>query len=104
MRPRDTESRHRKGRFHFLGCGPQSEIERCAPSFVGCCPQTATVRLDDGSADRQPHAGALRFGGKECIEDLKPILSAVRSKLGRGDGSDAQQVRDVQNVLLRPSP
>ena len=41
---------------------------------------------------------------KECIEGLKPILSAVRTKLGRGDGSNVQRVRDVQNVLSRPSP
>ena len=42
---------------------------------------------------------SFEYALKECIEDLKPILSAVRSKLGRGGGSNVQRVRDVQNVL-----
>jgi hypothetical protein len=42
---------------------------------------------------------SFEYALKECIEDLKPILSAVRSKLGRGGESNVQRVRDVQNVL-----
>ena len=48
----------------------QGEVKRRAPCGVGRRPQMATVRLDDGTADRQTHAGALRFGRKEGIEDL----------------------------------
>jgi hypothetical protein len=28
------------------------------------------MRFHDGTADRQPHAAALRFSGEEGIEDL----------------------------------
>ena len=33
-------------------------------------PQTATMRLDDGAADPESHAGAVGLGGKKRIEDL----------------------------------
>jgi len=49
--PRDTESRSCRGHFHYLGCGRQSEMERCTPSVVRRGPQTATMGLDDGTAD-----------------------------------------------------
>jgi hypothetical protein len=71
-------------------------------------PWRRELRRDTAVYDRKiallTNDASFEHALKECIEDLKPILSAVRSKLGRGDGSDAQQVRDVQNVLLRPSP
>jgi len=28
------------------------------------------MRFDNPPTDRQPHPGALRFGGEKCIEDL----------------------------------
>src|SRR5579863_9595023 len=37
---------------------------------VGACPQPATMRLHNRTADGQPHATALRLGGKECRKDL----------------------------------
>jgi hypothetical protein len=54
----------------FDGCGWQSEMKRRASSVVRRGPQTATMRFHDGTADRQPHAAALRFRGEEGIEDL----------------------------------
>src|SRR5260370_3133445 len=59
-------------RRHFHDCGWQSEMKRRASSVVGCGPQTATMRFNDGTADRQPHAAALRFRGEEGIQDLVP--------------------------------
>jgi hypothetical protein len=56
----------------LLGCdfSRQGELKRCAR--LGACrgPQATAMRFDDGTANRQSHAGALRFGGKKCIEDL----------------------------------
>src|SRR5208337_5196281 len=48
----------------------QSEVKGRAPSGVSRCPEAATMRLHNGTADCQPHAGALRFGRKERIENL----------------------------------
>ena len=49
---RDTESRSSCGHLQGFGCGRQSEMERCTPSVVRRGPQTASVRLDNGAADR----------------------------------------------------
>src|SRR5271156_3897997 len=57
-------------RRHFHDCGWQSEMKRRASPFVGCGPQTPAMRFHDRTADRQPHAAALRFRGEEGIEDL----------------------------------
>src|ERR1700676_64123 len=54
-------------RRHFHDCGWQSEMKRRASPVVGCGPQTATMRFHDRTADRQPHAAALRFRGEEGI-------------------------------------
>ena len=34
------------------------------------CVRQPAVGLDDGPADRQSHAGALRLGSEECIENF----------------------------------
>jgi hypothetical protein len=65
------------GLLQYFGCGRQSEVESRAPSGIGRGPQTATMRLNNGTADRQAHPGALRFGRKECIEDLVRLLGRV---------------------------
>ena len=52
----------------------QRELKRYTRPGVGGGPQTATVRLDDGAADGQSHAGAVRLGRKERIEDLLCLL------------------------------
>src|SRR5258708_24383114 len=52
----------------------QSKMEGCTPLGVGGGPQPAAVRFDDRSADREPHAGSLRLGGEECIEDPGSLL------------------------------
>src|SRR5216683_8388577 len=72
-------------RRHFHDCGGQSEMKRRASSVVGCGPQTATMRFHDGTADRQPHAAALRFRGEEGIEDLVRS-SGGQSYSGVADG------------------
>src|ERR1700740_769829 len=68
--PRNTESRSCGGHCHYLDSGRQSEVERRPPSVVGCGPQTATKRFNNGAADRQSHSAAFWFGGKECVENL----------------------------------
>src|SRR5579864_1045532 len=72
--PRDIESGSGFGHLHSLGWDRKIERESRAPSVVGRGPQTATMRLNDRTADRQAHAGALGFGRKECIEDLVRLL------------------------------
>src|SRR5215471_19368853 len=46
----------------------------CTWSRVGTGPQAPAVGLDDGPADRQSHAGALRLGSEECIENLLDLV------------------------------
>src|SRR5271155_3214661 len=82
-------------------------MESCSPSVVRCCPQTATVRLDDGTADRQPHAGHLRFGRKECIEDLIRWQLVAPSSLLLTIIVATSIVVDMDNTLqiaLKPKP
>ena len=48
----------------------QRKLKRCTRPGVGGGPQTSAMRFDDGAADGQSHASALRLGRKEGIEDL----------------------------------
>ena len=43
----------------------QGELKRCTAPGSGGGPQAAAVRLDDGTADGQPHTSPGIFGGKE---------------------------------------
>ena len=71
-------SRYLSGRVNVAAGGSRErthfrrdrELKRRATSRIGARPQAATMRFDNPPADRQSHAGALRFGGEECIEDL----------------------------------
>jgi len=63
--------------------------------------------LDDGAADRQPHAQASRFGGVERVEDplhrlrVEPdarIAHGHAHPLGLGSCSDHQLARVVLRV------
>src|SRR5467141_2884115 len=45
-----------------------------APSTIGAGPQLPAMRLHNGTADGQPHATALRLGGKERRKDLIHLL------------------------------
>src|SRR5713101_1626030 len=72
--PGNTKSRSSCWHLQDFGCGRQSEMKGCTSSVVGGCPQPATVRLHNGTADGQPHAAALRLGGKECRKDLLHLL------------------------------
>ena len=47
---------------------PYGEEERSPPDRVPLGPETTTVVLDDGPADRQPHSQALRLCGEEGLE------------------------------------
>ena len=49
-------------------------MKRRACSRVGSGPQAPSVGLDDGPADRQSHAGALRLGSEECVENLLDLF------------------------------
>ena len=49
--------------------GGQVDVEDGAAAGGADRPQAPTVRLDDRPADAQPHAGAVRLGRKERIEN-----------------------------------
>ena len=53
-----------------LDVARQGELKSRSPLRIGSGPQGAAVRLDDGPADRQSHAGTLGSGGKKCVKDL----------------------------------
>ena len=59
-----------------------------APCSIRTGPQAATVRFDNPATDGQSHPGALRFGGKEGIEDEVGVLAgkpAATSPHGKQD-------------------
>ena len=58
-------ARHRKGKR-----------EGGTYAFIGCGPQPAVMRIDDGAANRQSHAHAVFFRGEESFEDFVWILEA----------------------------
>src|SRR5258708_2465686 len=43
------------------------------------------MRFNDGAADRQPHTGAVRFGGKERMEDLFLLRGQTPAGIGNRD-------------------
>src|SRR3984893_4291289 len=53
----------------------QRELKRRATSHIGARPQAAAMRLDDPPTDGQSHAGSLRFGGEERLENAFGFLS-----------------------------
>src|ERR1700690_1864094 len=54
--------------------GWQREMKSCTSSVIGGRPQPSAMRLHNGTADGQPHAAALRLGGKERRKDLFHLL------------------------------
>jgi len=50
--------------------GGQCEVKAGAARRVVGCPQAPTVRFDNGAADPESHANAVRFGGKEGVKYL----------------------------------
>src|SRR5580700_5039615 len=52
----------------------QGELKRCTAPGSARGRQAAAVRLDDRTADGQPHTSPVFFGRKECIEDLSRLL------------------------------
>ena len=52
----------------------QCQLKDRTPSGVAVRPQAAAMRLDDPPTDRQSHAGALRFGGEECVENALGLI------------------------------
>src|SRR6266446_8226611 len=52
----------------------QAEGNTCAARRVARSPQASAMRFNDRSADAKSHAGAVRLGGKECVEDLVRLL------------------------------
>ena len=66
-----------------MGCdfSRQGELKRCAP--LGACrgPQATAMRFDDGTADRQSHAGALNLGPGvfQLRLMMNTLLSSIRS-------------------------
>jgi hypothetical protein len=56
------------------GRGRQGETKACSARGVVSSPQAPTMRFDDGAADAKLHAGTVRLGGKEGVEDLVRLL------------------------------
>ena len=55
----------------FVG---QVELEDCASRFIRLRPKPAAMGVDDGSADRQPHADSTRLRGVESLENALEVL------------------------------
>src|SRR5215467_13271804 len=47
----------------------QGELKHGAAGFVRLRPQLSSMCMDDGPADRQPHARSIGLGGVEGLED-----------------------------------
>jgi hypothetical protein len=71
---RAMRSRSGGGHFYSLSVAWQSEMKRRASSGIAARPQATAVGFNDGTADRQPHAGPLPFGRKEGIENLVDLF------------------------------
>ena len=54
--------------------GGQGELKSCTARRIVGSPQSATVRFNNGAADPQAHARAVRLGAKERIKELVRML------------------------------
>src|SRR5271154_4566239 len=70
-----------------LDIGWQSEVKTRAARRVVLSPQAAAMRFDDVPADAQSHAGAMKLGGKERIENLIRLLRG-QPHAGIADGHE----------------
>ena len=61
---------HSFGLFFYTRINRQSEIECGAWAGIRSEPQTAAMRFNDRTADRQAHAGTLFLGSEERVEDV----------------------------------
>src|SRR5258706_16050973 len=52
----------------------KGEMKGGSSSIISGRPQPAAMRFHNGTADGQPHAAALRLGGKERRKDLIHLL------------------------------
>src|SRR5882757_7956401 len=57
-----------------LALSRQRETKTGPARRVAVSPQTPAVGFDDGSANREPHTGPLRFRRKKCFENLVRLL------------------------------
>src|SRR5262249_24606680 len=55
-------------------CSWQGELNHGATGFVRPRPQFPSMCMDDGPADRQPHARSTGLGGVEGLEDSIEML------------------------------
>src|SRR5258708_471703 len=60
----------RAASFSCLDFGGHGDAKTGAAWGFAGCRQRSAMRVNDGAADAESHAGAVRFGGKKCIEDL----------------------------------
>src|SRR5215470_2046927 len=58
----------------LLFCSWQGELKHGTAGFVRLRPQFASMCMDDGPADRQPHARSTGLGGVEGLEDSIEML------------------------------
>src|SRR6516225_2406727 len=61
-------ARLKRGHEFSFGVG-QVELKYSAARLVRSRPQLASMSMDDGAADRQPHACSTGFRGIEGVED-----------------------------------
>jgi hypothetical protein len=54
--------------------GGNSDVKACTARRVVGPPQAAAMGFHDGAADAKSHAGAVRFGSKEGVEDVIRVL------------------------------
>src|SRR6516165_12222080 len=81
----------------------QGELKHGAAGFVRLRPQFASMCMDDGSADRQPHARSTGLGGVEGLEDSIEMLRInARSGIAHCDEDACLILLCADQKLSRP--
>jgi hypothetical protein len=70
-----STSVNRLKRIHELICGArQGELKNGASRFIRIRPQPASMGIDDGPADRQPHPHSAGLRGVESLENALEVF------------------------------
>src|ERR1700716_1430601 len=76
-----------------IGFDGQGEMKTCTTGRIVLGPQAAAMRLHDRPADPKSHAGTMRFGGKEGVENLV--------RLRRRESNAGIADRDLKVLMIR---
>src|SRR6516165_235409 len=87
----------KRSRELLFGIG-QGELKYGAARLVRLRPQLPSMRMDDGAADRQPHACSTGLRGVEGVEDPTQIRR-IKARPGIAHGHE-----DACLILLGPDP